>query len=270
MEECIIESNVFENPAEYRYQLILGRTSILRTKLRDRFGCIKNNAVSLYPNLIRGKLDYEGILRHGICNMSALQPHFRTKRRKEKLFRVLKAYSLYDKRVGCCPNLKYIAGSLLTRMNEAQAFRLLTILLSSRSDMMDFRSLFFPSTDGYSPFLEYFDFLMAAKLPNMYNYMLSGDIRPSVYISHGFKSLFGLQGPAYLIENTIDLLLIEGPWILPYCMLALLESNEDTIMKMNHDEIPGFLWKDVFKPFESESSTFISSTLRLADIYVPF
>jgi len=52
------------------------------------------------------------------------------------LFNVLKAYSVYDSKVGYCQGMGFITGLLLLYMSEEEAFWLLVTLMQSEQYMM--------------------------------------------------------------------------------------------------------------------------------------
>ncbi|CAB1318127.1 unnamed protein product, partial [Coregonus sp. 'balchen'] len=92
---------------------------------------------------------------------------------QDSLYKICKAYSVYDEEIGYCQGQSFLAAVLLLHMPEEQAFSV----------------------------LEY--------IPDLYNHFLNVGLEAHMYASQWFLTLFTAKFPLYMVFHIIDLLLCE-------------------------------------------------------------
>ncbi|KAL0091592.1 rab-GTPase-TBC domain-containing protein [Phycomyces blakesleeanus] len=258
-----------DNPEEIRRQLALGLTHSARRAFRIACLSTKFDVKNKYPSVLEEVSGHENQIQKDLNRTYPNEGLFKTEEGKESLFRVLKAYSIYDRELGYCQGMNFIAGCLLLHLKEDDAFCALVTLLSHRLNSPGLRTLFLPSMKGLQELLQELNKHMAIEFPCIHSHLEKEGIVPSMYATQWFMSLFGSCGPLCLAQDTIDILLIDGPHMLLFCALAVLKANESAILEMSFDTLVPYLTSSIFIPFDHDKGTFVLDTIRLAGLSLP-
>ncbi|KAI9024944.1 rab-GTPase-TBC domain-containing protein [Phycomyces nitens] len=258
----------YTRPEELRRQLALGLTPSAREAFRKKFSYIERSNV-IYPVMLKEVSEHEKQIRKDLDRTYPNEPLFKTDKGKESLFRVLKAYSVYDRELGYCQGMNFIAGCLLLHLKEKYAFGVLVTLLSHRPHSPGLRTLFLPSMKGLQELLQDLDEQISIEFPRIHTHFENEGIVPSMYATQWFISLFGSCGPLCLAQNTIDIVLADGPHMLTFCAMAVLKANESAILEMPFDALVPHLTSSIFDPFKHDKGTFVLDTIRLAGLTLP-
>ncbi|KAF8798700.1 RabGAP/TBC [Phlegmacium glaucopus] len=154
---------------------------------------------------------------------------------QENLFNVLKAYSLYDPKVGYCQGLPFIVAILLLNMPDEEAFALLVRLMS----VYDLQGHFLPEMPKLQ--LRLFDRLIEELLPVLHIHFLRQGIKSTMFCSQWFLTLFSYRFPLEIVFRIYDNCLANGIEAIFGYSVMLLKKNEDTLLSLKFDEILTFM-----------------------------
>lgn len=159
---------------------------------------------------------------------------------QRSLFNVLKAYSVYDKKVGYVQGMGFIAGLLLLYMCEEDAFWTLVALLKG-SVHPPMEGLY---QDGFPLLQQYFyQFanLIKSELPKVGSHFDRETVLPIMYCSHWFNTVFAYSLPFDHLLRVWDIFLFEGWKIVFRVGLQLLKSTEEQLLARSFEGIMGIL-----------------------------
>ncbi|CAF1539373.1 unnamed protein product [Adineta ricciae] len=166
---------------------------------------------------------------------------------QERLFNVIKAYSLYDREVGYCQGIGFIVGLLLMHMPEEDAF---AVLVSMMQDL-SMRDMYKPDMFYLGLCIFQFEAMIQEFLPDLYRHFQVENFSTSTYASSWFLTLFTNQFSFNVACRTMDLFLSEGIEIIFRMGIALLEIHQDHLMLLSMDDMLKYFQKDV--PIQHET-----------------
>ena len=184
------------------------------------------------------------------------------------LRRVLRAYSFYDREVGYCQGMNFIAGMFLTLMSEEEAFWLLVceyeivgsitrahfssliayafanLLCFSTVVMHDkpceMRGLFGEGMRETHKVLFVAEKVMSQFLPKLAKHFEKEHIHITMYATQWLLTLFTSSFKFDLVTRVWDCFLGEGWKIIYRVMLAILAQWQSQLLKMGFEEILSF------------------------------
>jgi len=148
------------------------------------------------------------------------------------LQQVLRAYAVYDREVGYCQGMGFLAALFLMYMTEEDAFWLLVAVFSDKNKWK-MRGLF---TDGL-PLLQQ-RFFQLEKLIEMFcpalaKKLAQAEIHPSCYATKWFMTGFAHVLPFPAVVRIWDMYLYEGNKIIFRIAIQCLKENEGALLKLN-------------------------------------
>ena len=163
---------------------------------------------------------------------------------QDSLFKVCKAYALFDEGVGYPQGMNFIIMPLLFTMSEEEAFCLLVRLMNQYS----LREMFVQDMPGLHLHLYQFERLLEDSEPALYCHLNRRGVHPGLYATQWFLTLFAYRFPLQLVMRVFDLVLSEGleAAILKFGM-AVVQRNVATLLTM--DDMAGlttFLKEKIF------------------------
>ncbi|KAF8313102.1 RabGAP/TBC [Clavulina sp. PMI_390] len=164
---------------------------------------------------------------------------------QENLFNVLKAYSLYDPEVGYCQGLAFIVAVLLLNMPDEEAFCVFVRLMQS----YNLRTNYLPEMPGLQLRLYQFDRLVEEFLPVLYTHFLRQGVKSSMYCSQWFLTMFSYRFPLPIVYRIFDHLFATGVESIFGFSLVLLQSNEESLLKLKFDSILDYLKSALFDAY---------------------
>ncbi|KAI8816811.1 rab-GTPase-TBC domain-containing protein [Fimicolochytrium jonesii] len=201
---------------------------------------------SLYPLLLKEESPYERIIRRDIPRTYPRLDMFKEDggEGQEKLFRLLKGYSIYDSEVGYCQGLSFVVGPLLLQnMSEVEAFAVLVRLMedkkptTSRSPpdshrVYGLRTLFEPAMSGLHKVLFQHTELVREHLPKLHAHFQTCGITAAMYASQWFLTLYTYNFPLSFVFRIFDIIFAEGAieTMLRFS-IAILKKNEPLLLK---------------------------------------
>ena len=193
----------------------------------------------------------------------------RAKGGQASLRRVLRAYSLYDTDVGYCQGMNFIAATLITFMEEEEAFWMLvgkcsncvsflhvylfqinfanvvTIFFLLKAVMNEqptnMRGLFGENMQQTQQILDTSEKLIKDFLPVLYKHFEKENIHITMFVTQWMLTVFTSSFPFDLVVRVWDCFLAEGYKIVYRVMLALLKLSSQDLLQLPFEEILAYL-----------------------------
>ena len=148
---------------------------------------------------------------------------------QDGLFGICKAYALYDEAVGYAQGMNFIAMPLLFNMPEEEAFGLFVTLMNKYG----LRDLFVHDMAGLHLHLYQFERLLEEFEPALYCHLRRREVKPQLYATQWFLTLFAYRFPLQLVLRIYDLILSEGleSAILKFG-IVLMQKNVKALLEM--------------------------------------
>ncbi|KAG1218682.1 hypothetical protein G6F35_008124 [Rhizopus arrhizus] len=212
-----------------------------------------------YNDLLKKPSSFEKQIQRDLTRTFPHHPYFMSESGRQRLFRVAKAYSVFDQEVGYCQGLAFVIGCLLIHLPEEDTFSVLVKLMGK----YDLRGHFTPKMETLHQHMYQFDNIFQQKLPVVHRHMEHEAVSPSMYASQWFITLFSYRCPIELSFRIMDLLLIEGPQVLVQIAIALIVRNQEHILKLKFDALVEFLCNGVFNVFQEDADGFVDYVYRV-------
>lgn len=156
---------------------------------------------------------------------------------QESLYNVVKAYALYDPECGYCQGMQFIVGPLLLNMPDEEAFSTFVRLMHN----YDLRGHFIPNMPSLQLRLYQFDRLVEEMLPLLHMHLVRRGIKSSMYASQWFMTVFSYRFPIDIVYRVLDSVFAEGIDAIFRFALALLQKNEEKLLKLEFEDCLNFL-----------------------------
>lgn len=144
---------------------------------------------------------------------------------QQMLAKVLRAFSIYDQKIGYCQGLGFVVGPLLMHLADKEAFCVLVRLM----EHYDLRSCFLPDLSGLHLRIYQFQNLLRRHLPTLHAHLESLQVEP-LYVSQWFLSFFAVTCPLPMLLRIYDVILTEGASeTLMRVALSLMRRNDKKI-----------------------------------------
>eukprot|EP00808_Paulinella_micropora_P014610 g12180.t1 len=155
---------------------------------------------------------------------------------QQALFNVLKAYSNFDRALGYCQSLNFIAATLLIYFPEEDAFWVLASLLLHkrlRSQFLDGFSLLQRHLFVFENFLQDHNPRLVEHLVKVaeWNEMSRDEMSPQFYATPWFMTLYASVLPLNVTVRLWDILFSEGNYVLFRMALLLIKFQEPAILR---------------------------------------
>ena len=169
---------------------------------------------------------------------------------QESLYRVLKAYAVFDEEVGYCQGFSFIAAALLLHMPEEQAFCVLVKIMQKYG-------LRYCLKDGFEVlYLRFYqlDRFIEDQIPDLYKHFREQHIESHMYASQWFLTLFTAKFPLYLVFYIMDIFLLEGTPVLFQVALSLLQMSKDDLLRLDFEGILKYFRISLPKNYSSDEN----------------
>ncbi|KAJ1734097.1 hypothetical protein LPJ61_001254, partial [Coemansia biformis] len=190
---------------------------------------------TVYTQLVKEYSPHERVIRRDLTRTFPRVPVFKSEggEAQQRLFRILKAYSLYDAEVGYCQGLGFIIGPLIMSMGECEAFCVLVRLMET----YDLRGMFTEDMAGLHLRLYQFQELATEIAPDVMRHLEAHGVLPAMYVPSWFLSLFAYTMPLSFVLRAMDVIMAErAPESIVRIGVALLQRNADKIMAQDDFE----------------------------------
>lgn len=168
------------------------------------------------------------------------------------LRRVLRAYSVYDAKVGYCQGMNFIAAMFIAithqeedqdipeviMRHEEQAFWLLATVMNE--EPFHCRELFGEGMSGAHRVLYVAEKLIGQFLPKLSKHLEKEGIHITMFATQWLLTLYTSSFPFELVTRVWDCFLAEGWKIVYRVMLAILDDASPDLLKLHFEDILGY------------------------------
>ncbi|XP_038046522.1 rab GTPase-activating protein 1-like isoform X2 [Patiria miniata] len=169
---------------------------------------------------------------------------------QDAMYKISKAYSVYDSEVGYCQGLSFLAAVLWLHMPEEQAFAVLT------KTMYDYhlRDLFMNSFVELHVKFYQLERLMEDNIPDLFSHFVHIGIEAHMYASQWFLTLYTARFPLYTVFHIMDLFLMEGMPIVFNIAIALLKAAKKELLGQDFEGVLKYFRVTLPKRYRTEES----------------
>ncbi|KAG9483035.1 hypothetical protein GDO78_009133 [Eleutherodactylus coqui] len=205
-----------------------------------------------YKNLIVKDSAQESVIKRDIHRTFPAHDYFKDTEGEgqDALYKICKAYSLYDEDIGYCQGQSFLAAVLLLHMPEEQAF---CVLLRIMYDYQ-FRNLYKNNFEDLHCKFFQLERLLQDQLPDLYAHFVSLNLEAHMYASQWFLSLFTAKFPLCMVFHIMDLLLCEGLAIIFQVALALLKTSKEDLLQADFEGALKFFRVQLPKRYRAEEN----------------
>lgn len=197
-------------------------------------GCHDNHdLLEHYRILITKDSAQEGVITRDIHRTFPAHDYFKDSNGdgQDSLYKICKAYSVYDEEIGYCQGQSFLAAVLLLHMPEEQAFCVLVKIMYEYGLRALYKNNF---EDLHCKFYQ-LERLMQEQLPDLWSHFQELNLEAHMYASQWFLTLFTAKFPLCMVFHITDLLLCEGLNIIFNVALALLKTSKEDLLQADFE-----------------------------------
>ncbi|KAK3752723.1 hypothetical protein QZH41_018687 [Actinostola sp. cb2023] len=164
--------------------------------------------------------EWEGDIEKDLCRTFPYHGLFSVKggQGQSDLFRILKAYSLYDQQTGYCQAMAPVAAVLLMHMTAEEAFWTLVMICEKYIP-----GYYKPKLEAIKLDAAIFEGLLAKTLPQVSKHMKTHRIDPLMYITEWFMCILARNIPFATVLHVWDMFFCEGIKVIFRTSLAMVK-----------------------------------------------
>jgi len=167
---------------------------------------------------------------------------------QEALFRISKAYSVYDSEIGYCQGQSFLIAALLLQMPEEQAFGVLVQIMQRYG----LRDMFRENFEQLQLRFYQLQRLVETRLPDLHTHFQEIGIETHMYASQWFLTLFSAKFPLFLVFRVLDAFLMDGVEVLFQVSLALLMTVRKELLAQDFETAMKYFRVNIPKRMRSE------------------
>ncbi|XP_006635084.2 rab GTPase-activating protein 1-like [Lepisosteus oculatus] len=197
-------------------------------------GCHNNQGLlETYRILITKESPQDGVITRDIHRTFPAHDYFKDSDGdgQDSLYKICKAYSVYDEDIGYCQGQSFLAAVLLLHMPEEQAFCVLVKIMYEYGLRQLYKNNF---EDLHCKFYQ-LERLMQEQIPDLHSHFMGIGLEVHMYASQWFLTLFTAKFPLCMVFHITDLLLYEGMNIIFNVALALLKTSKEDLLQADFE-----------------------------------
>ncbi|XP_042874491.1 rab GTPase-activating protein 1-like isoform X2 [Penaeus japonicus] len=169
---------------------------------------------------------------------------------QDSLYKISKAYAVYDEEVGYCQGLSFLAAALLLHMPEEQTFCVLGKIMFEYG----LRDLF---KDGFEILhMRFYQLgkLMEEQLPDVWQHFQEQGVEIHMFASQWFLTLYTAKFPLFMVFHYLDLFLLTGIDSVFQVALALLQMSKKELLSSDFEGILKYFRVSLPKKYRNEDT----------------
>ncbi|XP_023338421.1 LOW QUALITY PROTEIN: rab GTPase-activating protein 1-like [Eurytemora carolleeae] len=167
---------------------------------------------------------------------------------QEALYRISKAYSVYDSEIGYCQGQSFLIAALLLQMPEEQSFGVLVQIMHSYG----LRDMFRENFEQLQLRFYQLERLVETRLPDLHAHFQEIGLETHMYASQWFLTLFSAKFPLFLVFRVLDVFLLQGVDIIFQVSLALLMMVRKELLQQDFESTMKYFRVNIPKRLRSE------------------
>lgn len=236
-----------KNPVEVSMAIAAGVPNEIRGLVWQAIAESKSSDLEiLYEEIGKESSPHEKAIRRDLSRTSFIKNVD-----PESLFKIIKAYSLFDPEVGYTQGMAFITVPLLIHLSESEAFCLLVKLMKTYG----FRDFFLYEMPGLHLRLYQFDRILEDTLPEVHIHLARQGVRSAMFASQWFLTLFAYKFPLSIVQRIVDVVMAEGIEAMLRFAVGLIKRNADRILEMEFETLLAFLKENIFDEYVIQSTT---------------
>uniref|UniRef100_A0A8C2IPA9 RAB GTPase activating protein 1-like n=1 Tax=Cyprinus carpio TaxID=7962 RepID=A0A8C2IPA9_CYPCA len=144
---------------------------------------------------------------------------------QDSLYKICKAYSVYDEEIGYCQGQSFLAAVLLLHMPEEQAFCVLVKIMYKYGLRDLYKNNF---EDLHCKFYQ-LERLLQEQLPDLWSHFQDLNLEAHMYASQWFLTLFTAKFPLCMVFHITDLLLCE------FCFSICMQTSKEDLLQADFE-----------------------------------
>ncbi|GFY53355.1 rab GTPase-activating protein 1 [Trichonephila inaurata madagascariensis] len=212
----------------------------------------QKGTVEVYKSLVNKDSSFESIIQRDIYRTFPAHELFneRNGTGQESLYKICKAYSLYDPEIGYCQGLSFLVAALLLHMPEEEAFGVLLKIMFDYHTRDMFRNAF------EELHLKFYQLrkLMEDHMPGLVSHFDDLGIEVHMFASQWFLTLFTAKFPLITVFYIIDLFLLDGMDVIFQVALALLMLSQKELLALDFEGVLKHFRVSLPKKYRTEDS----------------
>ena len=169
---------------------------------------------------------------------------------QESLYRIAKAYSVYDSEIGYCQGQSFLIAALLLQMPEEQAFGVLVKVMHQ----LMLRDMFRENFEHLQMRLYQLDKLIESNFPDLWSHFNEFGIESHMYASQWFLTVFTAKFPLFLVFRVLDVFLLEGFESIFQVALALLKVAKRELLQQDFEGLMKYFRVNIPKTYRNEEN----------------
>ncbi|XP_015930065.1 rab GTPase-activating protein 1 [Parasteatoda tepidariorum] len=216
-------------------------------------GCIDDRQiVDTYKNLISKESSCGSVIQRDINRTFPAHEYFKTSGGigQDSLYKICKAYSVYDPEIGYCQGQSFLAAALLLHIPEEQAFSILVKIMFEYG----LRNFFKNGFEELHLRLYQLEKLIEDNIPELYAHFTDLGIEMHMFASQWFLTLYTSKFPLIVVFYILDIFLLDGIETLFQVALALLTLSRKDLLALDFEGILKYFRVTLPKKYRTENS----------------
>ncbi|XP_050389744.1 rab GTPase-activating protein 1 isoform X1 [Patella vulgata] len=246
--------NLSQRPKQVHHLVRKGVPEALRGEVWQLLAGVHegNDSYETYRILISKESDHESVIQRDINRTFPAHDFFKDAggSGQDSLYKISKAYAVYDEEISYVQGLSFLAAALLLHMPEEQAFSVLVKI------MYDYglRSLFKPGFEELHLKFYQLERLIQDQIPDLFCHFAEMCLEVHMFASQWFLTLFTAKFPLNVVFHILDLYLSEGKDVIFNVALALLKCSRKHLLALDFEGVLKYFRVQLPKRFRSEEA----------------